>query len=302
MSNQPLVLPKLAIDGSNWITFRDRLIWIMESQEWELHLTEGSTPAAYTAVGDVNGVTPERRWRTEENAIKLLLGQALPDQIFNQIKSKRTIFTLWEELKSPYENRTEMITTDLGVKFQQIKLDPTKDPRDHFSKLLETREQLASMGKIYSDSEYRAILLTSLPSIYDQTISSLIAGYHASGNALESSAIIKMITEDYDRRIVRSGKADSGPDEAFAANGQRRDKSKVECYNCHKLGHYKSECYAKGGDQEGNRPPRNRNENRNDNRNVTPCAYSGDSLESSAYAIWFGVRFAASRNRSGLTS
>jgi hypothetical protein len=175
MSNNQnsITLPKLVIDGSNWITFRDRVHWAMESHEWELHLTHGSTPAEYTNIGNVNGVSPDRRWKLEEDSVKEVLASALPDQIFNQIKSKRTVFAIWTTLKTLYEDRTEMITTDLGLKFQAIKLPADGDPRDHFSKLLDAREQLASMGKDYSEAEYRAIILSSLPSIYDQTVSSL---------------------------------------------------------------------------------------------------------------------------------
>ncbi|KAI0258804.1 hypothetical protein BC834DRAFT_786380, partial [Gloeopeniophorella convolvens] len=29
-----------------------------------------------------------------------------------------------------------------------------------------------------------------------------------------------------------------------------------ECYNCKRKGHYRSECWAKGGSREGQRPPR----------------------------------------------
>jgi len=50
-------------------------------------------------------------------------------------------------------------------------------------------------------------------------------------------------------------------DEALAADSssgkgkdQHRDKHKVECYNCHKTGHYKSECWAKGSGKEGQGP------------------------------------------------
>ena len=32
---------------------------------------------------------------------------------------------------------------------------------------------------------------------------------------------------------------------------QCKDKCKVECYNCHKTSHYKSECWVKGGGKEG---------------------------------------------------
>jgi len=72
--------------------------------------------------------------------------------------------------------------------------------------------------------------------------------------------------------MIAQGKSSNGPEEAFATQGQKIDHSKIECYNCHRKGHYKSECWAKGGDKEGQRPPRrsdnnNRNNNRNSNNN-----------------------------------
>ena len=47
---------------------------------------------------------------------------------------------------------------------------------------------------------------------------------------------------------------------------KQHDKRNVECYNCHKMGHYKSNCWAKGGDKEGQRPSRrNYSDSSNDN-------------------------------------
>src|SRR5882724_5567290 len=36
--------------------------------------------------------------------------------------------------------------------------------------------------------------------------------------------------------------------------GKAKDKKNVECYNCHKTGHYKHNCWAKGGGKEGQSP------------------------------------------------
>ena len=69
--------------------------------------------------------------------------------------------------------------------------------------------------------------------------------------------------------MIAQGKSGNGPEEAFASQDRKIDRSKIECYNCHKKGHYKSECWAKGGDKEGQRPPRrsDNNDRRNNNRN-----------------------------------
>ena len=46
-------------------------------------------------------------------------------------------------------------------------------------------------------------------------------------------------------------------DEAFTADSTKKkdkDKRKVECHNCHKKGHMKANCWAKGGGKEGQGP------------------------------------------------
>ena len=51
-------------------------------------------------------------------------------------------------------------------------------------------------------------------------------------------------------------------DEALTAETEierRKNKRKnIECHNCHKKGHYKSQCWAKGGGDEGGGPRRPR--------------------------------------------
>jgi hypothetical protein len=48
------------------------------------------------------------------------------------------------------------------------------------------------------------------------------------------------------------------PDEAFTAKERKSKCKNVKCYNCHKMGHYKSECWSKGSGREGQGPRRPR--------------------------------------------
>ena len=121
------------------------------------------------------------------------------------------------------------------------------------------------MGTTYTDAEYAAILLSSTPESYASVLGGLNTVAHTSGIAITSSQVILLISDEYDCRIIKKG--NNNNKEAFTASTQKRDMHKVECYNCHNFGHTKSECWAKGGDKEGQCPPRCNNSNSNSNSN-----------------------------------
>ena len=67
----------------------------------------------------------------------------------------------------------------------------------------------------------------------------------------------QLVIDEYEHRKVKA-KRDASKDEALTAAPTKKsgkwDKRNVECFNCHKKGHYKSECWAKGGGDKGNGP------------------------------------------------
>ena len=263
MSDEKITLPKLAADGSNWTSYRDRLIWGFNMRRWSAHLTSMGTPAAYTLDGDINGVSADDRWANEEAIAMDMIAASVPDPVFNRIKANTTTMEFWNAIKDIYQSRSKMITVVLGKKLQNTKLEEDEDARAHFTKLSDLREQLASMGKNYDDDEYASILLGSLPSSYEPTISAINAAAYLSNTTVTPNGVIRLVTRQYDRRVIRKDKTKSGPEEALAVNGQRKDRRNVECHNCHRKGHYKSECWAKGGDKEGHYPPKGGGNNNN---------------------------------------
>jgi hypothetical protein len=264
MSDDRTAITKLAMDRSNWVTYRDRLTWAFNSRLWSDHLMGTTTPATYIAAGTINRLTPDQRWEAEEAAAKNMIAASVPDHIFNHIKNKTTAMEVWTTVKAIYQTRSKMITVDLSKKLQSARLGNEDDAHTHFTWLVDLQEQLASMGKTLDNNEFASILLGSLPTAYVPTIGGINVAADSTGNAITSDQVICLISDEYDRHTMKKGK--NGSDEAFAANGQKqRDKRNVECYNCHNLGHYKSDCWAKGGDKEGQRPPRRSNNSHSTN-------------------------------------
>jgi len=122
---------------------------------------------------------------------------------------------------------------------QQTRCSEDDSVREHFDKLTNLREQLAAMGKSIADAEYASILMGLLPESYIAILGSIAAAAELSGNTVSSAVVVKIATDEYDRRSIESGK---GKDEAFAAGPQKKKgkKCNVECDNCHKKGHIKA--------------------------------------------------------------
>jgi hypothetical protein len=261
-----LTITKLSADGSNWVTYRDRMSWHFNSRHWASHLTSSMTPQSYTNAGVINGLTPDQRWSNEEAEAMDMIALSVPDDVFNVIKDETTTMAVWNAVKDIYQNRSPMIAVDLGKKLQNSKLGNEGDARAHFTRLNSLRGQLASMGTTYTDAEYAAILLGKIPPSYAPILGGLNAVAHTSGNAITSSQVILLISDEYDRRVIQKG--NNTNDEAFAANGQkRREMCNIEGFNCHRMGHIRADCRSPGGGKEGQHPPRqNNNATSNDNR------------------------------------
>ena len=52
-------LVRLAANGANWVTYRDRLNITLRMRRWQDHLTSASATKAYVDRGDINGIKPD---------------------------------------------------------------------------------------------------------------------------------------------------------------------------------------------------------------------------------------------------
>jgi len=53
----PVQVLKLSLDGSNWVTYRDRLKWAMQTNTFDAHAGVDSPSVDYLALGTIGGIT-----------------------------------------------------------------------------------------------------------------------------------------------------------------------------------------------------------------------------------------------------
>ena len=116
------------------------------------------------------------------------------------------------------------------------------------------------MGKTVDDEDYTDTLLASLSALYNYAISSISASTHLKSEKLTAEIFKQFIIDEYDCRRLANKESDS-KDKVLTTDASKKSQSKdkdkrkpVECFNCHKLGHCRSKCWAKGRGNEGGGP------------------------------------------------
>jgi hypothetical protein len=260
LGEDKVTLPKLQSDGSNWVIYRNRLLYTFNSFGLGIHLTHDEPTEAYIDEGDIGGLEPEARWRKEEGTVKTLIGASLPDAIFNRISvggTAETAKAVWDSLKRTYEERTRMTTVDLVMKFRNKRCAEGDNVRTHFQELSDLRDQLAAVGKTVDDEDFTDTILASLPPSYSHACTSINSSARLGSVTLTPVIVQEIVIDEYERRASSKDQKKTDQDEAFSADSKRKKNRDIECHNCHKRGHVKADCWAKGGGNEGGGPKRN---------------------------------------------
>ena len=168
-----------------------------------------------------------------------------------------------------------MASIDLCQKLHSKKLSDNSDAIAHIGCLIDMQEQLTALGSTLADKEFTGVILSSLPKSYQDVIQSIAAAVNQMGASITTDRVIWLIKDDYKNHVC---KKNNGNDEAFITHTQKRcNMCNIKCYNCHNLGHMKSKCWAKGGNKEGQRPPRHNNYSNSNSNNDSHNNHSGQN-------------------------
>jgi hypothetical protein len=275
LGDEFLRIPKLEVPGTNWVIFKDRFTWALDARGILDHI-DGSgeepvkpiTPESETTPSaedeaklDVEWKKEVKEWKQGEAIAKQQIASSIPDSLFMKVRAKGTAYEIWTELGKHFEKRSRMVSIDLRRRLQELKCPDKGSITDHFATLRVMREDLASMGESLSDNDFYAIIMGSLPSSYDPYLSALNATSSVLGTHLSADDLMLSITEEYERRNLKSKGGKKDDNVAFYSNdtekgqkGGSGSKKKGKCHNCGKEGHWKRDCWEEGGGKAGQGP------------------------------------------------
>ena len=121
-------------------------------------------------------------------------------------------------------------------------------------------EDLAALGDDHDDEDFSAVLLGLPPQSYDSYLSANTTALSVLGTKLTLDALMLSIIDKPNHHTVKTHQStDKGKDITFHAESRSRkpwkggkgSKKSIKCFNSHRKGHVKEDCWAKGGGKEG---------------------------------------------------
>lgn len=203
--------PEVKANGYNWVAYQHRMELTMDVLKLKDHLTNAEMPESYASAETIDGVTPAIRWDRDDATAKQYIAASLPESTFIRISKESRAKDVWDKLQETFGNkhRIGLAVALLERRLFNKRCGDDEDVRSHFEKLLDLREELAGLGRLFSDNEFSYILITSFPTSYtgNACISTLEVVAELTRNDLDPFNVFRAITGFYDRRVLRNSES-----------------------------------------------------------------------------------------------
>lgn len=271
-----VTIPKLLDDGSNWVDYSSKALDAMGMKGLSRHV-DGSAVAP-KPFKDTNGILTkpdgtvasekeieEKEEKLEEyarkqHAARYIIQSSVSLRLASVLRKCKTAAEMWETVESDATTKSHMYIIDLEAELQAMKCQEGDDVRAHLNGMVEQRDKLAGMGHDIDDLKFSNFILSSMPLSYRMFLSAITKAATFTGRPINPGDLIRVIQEEAHYREYTDKTSGAVPLNANASTSKPRtgksngDKSDVKCHNCKKVGHYKADCWAKGGGKEGQGP------------------------------------------------
>ncbi|GJU59405.1 zinc finger, CCHC-type containing protein [Tanacetum coccineum] len=217
-----------------------------------LMVQQGCDAALETLLADMEAGKKTALMKKAYSTLILCLG----DRVLREVTKETSAAGIWTKLSSLFMTKSLINRRYLKKKLYTYYMSPGTKLGDHIDEFNKLILDLANIDIEIEDEDQTLMLLTSLPSSYENFVETLLYGRESltmedvlatlnSKELKKRTEGTKEVTGDglYVRgRSNHSGKAHSGESSRFKSKG---GTGKLKCFKCHLEGHLKKDCPMK---------------------------------------------------------
>jgi sarcosine oxidase delta subunit len=255
-------IPKLDGHYDHWSMLMEN--FLRSKEYWQL-IEEG-----ITAVGDETALTAAQLKARNDMKLKDLkaknyLYQAIDRIVLETTLKKDTAKDIWDSLKKKYQGTSRVKRAQLQAlrkEFEILNMKAGESVDEYFARTLTIANRMRTHGEKMEDVTIIEKILRSMTSKFDYVVcsieesndidtmsvdelqSSLLVHEQRMSNHIEEEQALKVTHtgNSYGRSRGRGSFRGRGRGRGRGTKEENFDKSSIECYNCHKTGHFQWEC------------------------------------------------------------
>lgn len=258
---QSPTVPKFDGDYEHWSLLMKTLL---RSKEYWVVIEPGYTePREGAEITAAQHATLEAM-RLKDLKAQNYLFQSIDKQIIKTMTHKETAKQIWEAMRNKYQGNARVKKAQLQRlrrEFETLEMKEDKRVTEYFGRVMTTANEMRNFGEEMTDVKVVEKILRSLTEKFNYVVCSIEESKDTdqiSVDELQSSLLVheqKFAKRSSEDHVLRAETESSGGRSrgrgrsSFRGRGRGRgrgradfDKSNVECYRCHQLGHFSYEC------------------------------------------------------------
>ncbi|KAH0709684.1 hypothetical protein KY284_011111 [Solanum tuberosum] len=271
------VIPRFDGHYDHWSMLMEN--FLRSKEYWQVVVDGIPKPTESTVVSDAQKAEAQAA-KLKDLKAKNYLFQAIERSILETILSKDTSKQIWDSMKKKYQGSTRTKRQQLQAlrsEFDTLRMKSGESVSDYFSRVMTVVNKMRIHGDKSNEVTIVEKILWTMTPKFNFVVCSIEESHDIdllSIDELQSSLLIheQKFTQQEKEEVALNASTDdrsggqgynkgNGRGRGYSGNHQQRhydnqgrgkgrggynskslDKSKIECYRCHKFGHYKSEC------------------------------------------------------------
>jgi len=250
-------IPKFDGDYEHWNMLMENLL--RSKEYWSVIETRYVEPASGEILNNAQKKTLEET-KLKDLKVKNYLFQSIDKSILKTITQKDTAKQLWDSMKIKYQGNTRVRRAQLQIfrrNFEVLEMKQGESVTNYFGRVMLVANDMQNLGENIPDEKIVEKILRTLTEKYNYIVCSIEESKdinHLSVDELQSSLFVheqKFKRHDIDDHALRiyddrfSGRGRGRSNYRGRGSGGRTqvfNRDMVECFRCHKLGHFQYEC------------------------------------------------------------